>query len=271
MRTVYLDPKMDFIFKKLMEDEELLLNFLRVALKNSEGELISAKIVNPITKKEFIKDKHSILDVRVVTADGREINIEIQNRDEKNMTKRTLYHWSKMYGEQIVQGDNYKQLRKTICINILNFEYLEHEKGFHNVYRLLNSSSSNELKDSTLEIHFIELPKYDKYKEFSDNEGLKAWVEFLNHPERTLTLENSVIKKAVKKLEVISSDEETIELFKLRQQSLLEGKLAVNTAKADGIEEVAINLIKKGMDDGFIQEVTLLNDYEIRALRNQME
>lgn len=40
-----------------------------------------------------------------------------------------------MYEEQIVQGDNYDKLSKTVCINILDFKYLKNDR-FHNGYRL---------------------------------------------------------------------------------------------------------------------------------------
>ena len=39
-----------------------------------------------------------------------------------------------MYEEQLSNGEDYSQLNRTICINILNFKYLRSEK-FHTAYR----------------------------------------------------------------------------------------------------------------------------------------
>ena len=248
-RIAFLDPKMDFIFKKLMEDNVLLLDFLRSVLSQSEGEIVSVELTNPQTKKEFIKDKYSYLDVRVKTGDGRLINVEIQKKDEKNMTKRTLFHWSKMYGEEIVEGEDYRLLPKTICVNLLDFNYLEAEEGFHNVYRLLNTNSKNELRESTIEIHFIELKKFDDFQDQSDNEALNAWVRFLNWPENSLNVENPAIKKAVKTLEILSGDKETISLYKLRKDALDEGKRLLNSKFSEGLEQ--------GREEGIAQGIWL--------------
>ena len=270
----FLDPKMDFIFNKIMEDEALLLDFLHAVLGKAEGELVSVERMNLVTTKEFLENKYAVLDVKVKTGDGRIINIEIQNRDEKNMSKRTLFNWSKMYGEQVIEGENYRKLNKTICINILNFNYLEDENGFHNIYRLLNTQSKNELKDNTMELHFIELPKYDGYKNISDNESLKAWVEFLNRPDNSNYKENPAIKKAVEKLEILSGDKETIELYKLRKEALAEGNRLINTAriegKAEGLIEEKYRFVQNLLDildDETIAQKSELSLEEVREIR----
>lgn len=51
------------------------------------------------------------------------------------MIKRSLYYWSKLYEEQLNEGEDYSQLKRTVCINILNFKYLKNDR-FHNAYRL---------------------------------------------------------------------------------------------------------------------------------------
>ena len=254
-RPVLLDPKMDFIFKKLMEDTVLLKDFLKSVLCRSEGEITSVELINPQTKKEFIKDKYSYLDVRVKTADGRVINVEIQKKDEKNMTKRTLFHWSKMYGEEIIEGENYRKLPKTICVNILDFDYLETEDGFHHIYRLLHTESKNELRESTIEIHFIELKKFDAFKDKSENEALKAWINFLNSPESSVNVENATIKKAVQTLEILSGDEETITLYKQRKDALDEGKRQLNSKFSEGLEKGLEKGIAQGIEKGIEQGI----------------
>ena len=50
------------------------------------------------------------------------INIEIQLKNEYNMIQRSLYYWSKLYEEQLEEGDRYDKLCRTVCINILDFK-----------------------------------------------------------------------------------------------------------------------------------------------------
>ena len=58
-----------------------------------------------------------------------------------------------MFESQIVKGDNYDALSRTICINILNFKYLKND-NFHNCYRLKEINTNEKLTD-TMELHFI--------------------------------------------------------------------------------------------------------------------
>lgn len=53
-------------------------------------------------------------------------------------------YWARVYSDQMEGGYNYYKLRKTISINILDFDYLEEEK-FHNTYKVFNEKSKKEL------------------------------------------------------------------------------------------------------------------------------
>ena len=102
------------------------------------------------------------MDVKAVTSKNEIINIEIQLKNEYNMIQRSLYYWSKLYEEQLEEGDRYDKLSRTVCINILDFKYLKNDR-FHNGYRLKEIETNEELTDLE-EIHFIEIPKLKKMK-----------------------------------------------------------------------------------------------------------
>lgn len=77
-----LDPKVDFVFKRIFgveENKDVLLDFLNVALRESEPRPITdIQILNPYIDKNALHDKLSILDIHARTADGKQVNIEIQ-------------------------------------------------------------------------------------------------------------------------------------------------------------------------------------------------
>jgi len=278
---MYLDPKMDFIFKKILSDEDVLLDFVRSALSKTEGNIVSVKIVNPETKREFIEDKYSILDVRAVTEDGRIINIEIQRKDEKNMGERSLFHWSKLYSEQISLGDSYRKLKKTICINILDFNYTD-EEHFHSIYILKELERNNPLQGAPLEIHFIELKKFEKHAGLATEEGLSDWIEFLNAPNTVEEKKNPSIKKALQTLETLSLDKETRELYKLRKDAQDEGRRQLNSKFDEGLEEgfeqgreqVRFEVIKNSLLAGLtletISSITGASLTEIQSVKNSL-
>ena len=176
-----LDPKVDLVFKNIFGSEkhpEILISFLNAIIKPTIP-IVGVEIQGTEINKQFIDDKYSRLDVKATTSNNEIINIEIQLKDEHNMIKRSLYYLSKMYEEQLGEGEDYSNLKRTICINILNFKYLKTE-NFHTGYRLKEIYTHEELTD-VIEMHFIEIPKLPAEADIADM--LVAWTEFLKDPE----------------------------------------------------------------------------------------
>lgn len=250
MNIGLLDPKTDFIFKKIFGSEEnksILISFLNATLK-SEDEIKSVTLDNTDMEKSFLEDKFSRLDIKATTNKNERINIEIQLRNEKNMIKRTLYYWSKMYEEQLKEGENYSRLNRTVCINILNFDYLESEK-FHSKFRLRDTENNNELTD-VIEIHFIEIPKLSDNSDEKDM--LVAWVEFLKNPEseKVRKIENDIkeIRNAKDELVKISADKKQRDLYEMRQKVLRDEANALSSAKEEGKEEAKLETARNLLD-----------------------
>ena len=148
-------------------------------------------------------------------ADGMQIDIEVQLNNQYNMDKRTLFYWGKLFLEGIKQGEDYIKLSKVITINILDFDYLDIAK-FHSTYHLWEDNEADYLLTDLIEVHFIELPKFRRFdkKDLRGN-PLHRWLKFfdkmLSEEElKELTEMDSAIKRAEKKLEYLSSDEETL-------------------------------------------------------------
>ena len=99
------------------------------------------------------------MDVRAKTTDGTQYDIEIQLTNQKNMDKRTLFYWGKMFLEGIKKGQDYIELWKVITINILNFNFLAIDK-FHSTFHLWEDSWKDFMLTDLVEIRFIELPKF---------------------------------------------------------------------------------------------------------------
>ena len=136
------------------------------------------------------------------------------------MIKRSLYYWSKLYSEQLNEGEDYSVLKRTICINILNFKYLK-TRMFHSVYRMKEIHTNEELSDIQ-EIHFIEIPKLEDGSDEKDM--LVAWIEFLKNPEsekvRSLEMSVDEIREAKDELIKMSNDDTQRELYEMRAKTL---------------------------------------------------
>ena len=258
MQRRLLNPKIDFVFKKIFGSEEnpkILIGFLNAVLKPIIP-IVEVEIKNTDIEKVHVEDKFSRLDVKAKTSNQEIINIEIQLKNEYNMIQRSLYYWSKLYEEQLGDGDRYDKLCRTVCINILDFKYLKNDR-FHNGYRLKEIETNEELTDIE-EIHFIEIPKLKKLNSEEEVvDMLEAWVEFLRDPEsevvRKLEMSNSEIREAKDKLYKLSMDEKERELYFLREKSIKDEISALANAEEKGIQIGIEQGIKKGMQQG-IQE-----------------
>ena len=281
-----LDPKMDFVFKNIFGSEKhpnILISFLNATLKPKDL-ITEVEIKNTDLNKGYIEDKFSRLDVKATTSNNEIINIEIQLKNEYNMIKRSLYYWSKLYSEQLNEGEDYSLLKRTICINILNFKYLK-TRMFHSVYRMKEIHTNEELSDIE-EIHFIEIPKLEDGSDEKDM--LVAWIEFLKNPEsekvRSLEMSVDEIREAKDELIKMSNDDTQRELYEMRAKTLRDKISALNEAERKGIKkgreegrkegeknksiEIAKSLIKLGLDKESIAKSTGLDLWEVEKLMN---
>lgn len=277
-----LSPKVDFVFKKIFGNEKhpnILISFLNAVIKPTDL-IKSVQIKNTDIEKEHIEDKYSRLDIKAVTNNGEHINIEIQVKNEYNMIKRSLYYWSKMYEGQLTKGQDYDTLSRTICINILDFKYLKND-NFHNCYRLKEKNTNEELTD-VMELHFIEIPKLRKLENSEDiSDMLEAWITFIESPTSELIdkleMSSDEIKEAKEELLRLSGNDKERERYEKRFESLLEQNSLLINAEKKGIKkgenrkaiEIAINLIKNGLDNELIKNTTGLSLEVIKELKNK--
>ena len=247
-----LDPKMDFVFKNIFGSEKhpnILISFLNATLKPKDL-ITEVEIKNTDLNKGYIEDKFSRLDVKATTSNNEIINIEIQLKNEYNMIKRSLYYWSKLYSDQLNEGEDYSLLKRTICINILNFKYLK-TRMFHSVYRMKEIHTNEELSDIE-EIHFIEIPKLEDGSDEKDM--LVAWIEFLKNPEsekvRSLEMSVDEIREAKDELIKMSNDDTQRELYEMRAKTLRDKISALNEAERKGIKKGREEGRKEGIEEG---------------------
>ncbi len=276
-----LDPKIDFVFKNIFGSEKhpkVLISFLNAVLK-PEYLITRVKIKNTDLEKYYLDDKFSRLDVKAETSNNEIINIEIQLKNEYNMIKRSLYYWSKLYEEQLGEGEDYTSLKRTVCINILNFKYLKNDR-FHNGYRLKELETNEELSD-VLEIHFIEIPKL--HENSDEKDMLVAWTEFLKNPEsekvRDLEMSIEEIKEAKDELVKLSNDDKQRALYEMRSKILKDKASALNKAKEEGIEEgiekgiekgreeAAIEAMKAGLDINVVAQISKLSLEKVKKIK----
>ena len=242
----------------------------------------------PILEKDLLDDKVGILDIKAKIDNNINCNIELQVVDKKNIEKRILYYWSKMYSKSIKEGENYEKLEKTIAILITDYELkgLKEIKKYMTKWNIREEEYQKIILTDVMEIYIMELPKFKKYKEKEDNK-LNSWVKFIEEPEVVDMKENEEIVKAKKVLEEISQDEHERYLAELRQKYIMDKKAIEDAGFDKGLEtgieqgiqqgiqqgkeektiDIAKKMIEKNMEIKDIMELTGLTEEEIKNLK----
>jgi predicted transposase/invertase (TIGR01784 family) len=270
-----LNPLNDFLFKKLFGDEndkELLIGLLNAILKI---EIVELSIENEKLDRFKQEEKLGILDIKAKLMNGEKINIEVQLLNQKNMIQRTLFYWSKLFVEDFESGSPYRDLKKTITINILGFKLEElRDEGFHSIYKIGESHTKNNLTD-LLEIHFIEFPKFEEGRYDTCN-PLHCWLLFLKDdvPDQLLreVLRMDIISKAEEKLTMLSADPETRKEYERRAKALSDERSRLEDAREEGLEKGILSVIRGLLAKGMpLTEAANLTPYSVEELEKKLK
>ena len=136
-----LDPKIDYVFKRIfgyVGNEEITKGLLSSIIQK---EISNIKLDNKtILEKDLLEDKVGILDIRAKIEDKINCNIEMQIVDRKNIEKRILYYWSKLYSMNLKAGKDYSSGDKDILLQ--EIAYAKHRKNVAKTIRENNEQYS---------------------------------------------------------------------------------------------------------------------------------
>ena len=288
-----LKMKSDIMFKAFYgrkENEEFLQDFLEAVL----GEKIEIKkVMHDVRLEQLAKEqKFGILDLGVELEDGEFINVEIQIKNYKNIEKRTTFYACKKLIEQLGPGEDYRQLKPTIIIAILDYSFIKLPEYITETVRVVKEHREYEINND-VKYYYIELEKFRKQNpDMTQKEN--QWLSFLDMERGDLLemacKENDKVKRAVENYEVLTGDEEVKRLAEIRLMSKLEEKSALDCAREDGMKEgkeigreegreqerketieklrqIAKKLKKQKMPTKQISEITGLSKEEIEDLK----
>jgi predicted transposase/invertase (TIGR01784 family) len=270
-------PKVDVAFKLLFGDERsknILADFLKAALAElAEEEFEELTIVDPQLKREFTDDKLEILDVKLRTARGKSIDIDIQVSGIPEMRSRIIYYLANMITEQIGRGGHYGDLKRAITIVITDYDFIPETDRCHTVYRMLETEEYFPFND-LMEIDVLNLERLT-----AEGEGkLLDWLRFLKAETeeefRMLAEKNPMIEEAYSKLQVMSEDEANRMIYEARlkaqrdEYSRIQGALQEGRqeGEADTIRKITLEMNKYGMDARTIAAITHLSEGEVGAI-----
>ena len=181
-----LDPKNDYVFKRIFGhtgNEEITKGLLQSIIpdKIDKIELDS----NPITEKDLLDDKVGILDIKAKLNGGNvNCDIEMQVVDQKDIEKRILFYWSKMYVQTLKVGEDYENLKRCIVILITDYdlEKLKEIPEYVTKWKIKEEKYSKLVLTKDLELYIISL---EKARNSTKNKKMELynWLKFINNPK----------------------------------------------------------------------------------------
>ena len=243
-----VSAKLDIIFKKIFTDNrDMLHEFVADMLEIPSESIKEIVITNPELVLETIDGKFSRLDLNM-KIDDKLVNLEIQVRSEDDFRDRTLFYWTKLYTSELKKGEIYGNLKKTITINIVNFNLFECEDYHSEVVTAVKDR--DEIFSDKFSIHFFELQKVNK-KVDPDNRR-ELWMHFLNanSEEEFEMLKDTkvpIMERAVNVIYDLSEDTRVRELARMREKALHDEASALANAEKRGME--------KGIEKGSKKDV----------------
>ncbi len=233
-----VSAKLDIIFKKIFtENVDMLQSFLADILDIPYDDIQDIIVAKQELTPETVDGKFSRLDLNLKVAD-KLINVEIQLKGDNDYRDRTLFYWAKLYTSELKSGETYGQLKKTICINIINFNMFD--RSDYHTEIVSSIKDTGEIFSDKFSIHFFELKKVGK--EVNPNNRRELWMQFLNadSEEDFEVLKQTnvpIMNKAVNIIYDLSEDTKIREMARLREKALHDEASALANAENKGIEK----------------------------------
>ena len=207
--------------------------------------------------------KGVLLDVRGMSSDGTLVNVEIQLSNLKSMNRRTLYYWALLYGRRLQDGEYYKDLNRTVVINILSYNLFDKKtwSNYHSCFAVLNTKDLSHRLSDDLEIHFVELPKWHK-GDISKLNSLERWLAYLSpdttdEERRQIAMEDTAIGTAMKAEKMFLSKSDYLTAYERRQKALRDmqamKEAAIEEGHAEGLAEGRAEGLAEGRAEGLAE------------------
>ena len=241
--------KLDVIFKRVFGNEKndkIIAAFVEDLLEMKRGTIQKIEINNVELPPDELDRKFSRLDLKM-HVDNRVVNIEMQVNYEADFKDRTLFYWSKLYSEELAAGEEYGDLKQTICINIINFNAFEC-KEYQSHFKVLETKRHEALSDK-LDIHFFELKKI---KNSANHKPMEDWLNLINAETEgeLMDIETNTQIKEVRDTIVIlrelNADAKVKQEAYYREKRLHDEASALGHARREGIAEG----LEKGREEG---------------------
>ncbi|UTC61510.1 Rpn family recombination-promoting nuclease/putative transposase [Treponema sp. OMZ 787] len=275
----------DFMFCKIMQDEETCKTFLEMTLADKIGKISYLSSQDAIITRA--EAKLIRLDVLVKDETGKSYDIEMQAVDEHNLAKRMRYYQAALDILFLDKGEHYSSLNDSYIIFLCLFDSVGKDMPLYTFENICLEDRKTLLNDGAKKI-IINANAFKK----AENKNLSGFLEYVKTGKVTTEFTER-IEKMIEKLksnEQARSEYRFISGFEMdarhygrqegwkegleegRQEGLKEGRQAGmqdgrKQGFTEGIVQTAKNLLDIGLSVENIAKATGLSCEEIERLK----
>ena len=254
----------DFLFSKVMQDEEILRLLLEKILKFPIKKVV---LVQYQRVMEIDPGAHGIrLDVYANDSAGTRYSVEMQKRNEYNIGKRGRYYLSIMDLDQLEKGANYNQLKSTFIIFICLFDPFHRQRQKYTFER-----KCIEVYDLSLNDESSIVVLTNSYDSNGDTDIEKFFRYIVSSTTETAdSLDSELITRIHERvLKVKNNRELEVEFVKLRERDEANYNAGRAAGFEEGIRKIVKNMIVSNIaTDKEICEITGCTQEFIDSIRN---
>ena len=236
----------DFMFGLVMQDKNLCREVLECLLG------IKIRHLEYAEPQKHFKPMYTARGIRldVYVKDGNTFyDVEIQNRNENNLGKRTRYYQSMIDADNLLKGEKYSKLKRSVIVFLCRFDPFKKGFPWYTVTRICHEDSSIELADAE-ELVIFNCTAYEKVV----NLELVALLKFIQtgKPESDLTWR---LDAMVRKQKALEENKHVYYIWSLHDQDvMLEGeregrrlgrKEGIKLGEQKGIESTKLENARK--------------------------
>ncbi len=226
----------DFIFKTVFQQNLKALKGLLCAFLDMKLEEIrTVKVLNPIREGDVINDKSVILDLRLEMNNNKIIDIEMQVEDEGDWEERSLTYLSREF-DHLQKGENYRNVKKTIHIGILDFTPKGFPEKLYTDYYFYHYNTGHKYSDK-MSIHVLQLNQLGKKEDEEEMPELYHWAQMFKATSweevMMLAKKNEGIEECVLTWKELTDDERA----RMQYEARLDYQRRLKDAELYGIEK----------------------------------